>query len=96
MLRDLKLRVCSAVILASASFGQSGEWGCEAFVAVALTLLRASAPAIRRSLPVSLPASWRDSASILRAHPFLRAHPLPGAAPLNATLDSGENRYAQS
>lgn len=58
MLQDLKLRVCSAAIAASGSFGQPGASGYGALVPITFTVLRAFAFAIRRSLPAS---TWRES-----------------------------------
>ena len=57
MLQDLKLRVCSAAIAASASFGQPGASGYGALIPITFTVLRAFGFAIRRSLP----ASWHES-----------------------------------
>jgi hypothetical protein len=64
MLQDLKLKVCSAALVASAGFGQPGLSGYGALVAIAIAVLRAFASAIRGRLP----ATWGD-----RYRPELRA-----------------------
>lgn len=68
MLQDLKLRVCSAAINASASFGQPGASGYGALVPIAFTVLRAFGFAIRRSLPDSWHESHRAGLRALQAH----------------------------
>jgi hypothetical protein len=67
MLQDLKLKVCSAAIVASASFGQPGAWGYGALVAIAIAVLRVSASAIRDRLPATWGEGYRPELRAVRA-----------------------------
>jgi hypothetical protein len=68
MLQDLKLRVCSAAIAASASIGQPGASGYGALVPITFAVLRALGFAIRRSLPASWHESHQTGLRVLQAH----------------------------
>jgi hypothetical protein len=70
MLQDLKLKICSAAIVASANLGQPGALGYSALVPIAFTVLRAFASATRRSLPGSRRETASSSAP--RTHAFAK------------------------
>jgi hypothetical protein len=82
MLQDLKLKVFSAAIVASAGIGQPGAWGYGALVVITIAALRVLASAIQGRLP----ATWREGhRPELRP---LRASIFAERSALNATPDT--------